>query len=1663
MLLLTLLPFAGWAAPAIDGVPVNVGGDDHVVYLANQYVAKGSLSPVVNGVKIGNETYTGTDIKSFGVVDAQFNKAVEPLTTAGYYYKVIVVSADANNATRLYVPFYVGDPLTFDFIYNKESFDNSVTSGALKLYYAEYIAKYSEGGATPDPTQKEAYETERNNWSFAASNDPACGGSVKYFNGCGYPMIGFKAPEVEGSYKPALSYTGAIGTEERAKNSVNGDYVGENKLFATPWKNTVFGQADGLKKYGLVSTNALYGTGQIYHEIVEGVGADKQDVDYNFDREKFSAFWIPAEFDATVAANAKYELYSRILVQAIPFHVPYGTEFGEDFIVTPDMIAIREGNGSGATEEILVNYKDENDKPLFTFTKVTAGDWSAVNTTEGYKYKLTWSGSLYEVEGETGGEPSTFYDIVFLSDQSYCYVTKAVNSFKEGTDLPATIEEDLPYAGEPQTLLATEGTATFGKVEYAVVPSDKVTISDTDNSWRFAEGYTPTWGDEAKAEDVLYDKPAGEEGRQIISYYVFAKPAAGESWTEGDVIFVGDATIVKGTPKVVANFASVLDTYFYKTGGDHNLHAPITPTYEVYAVTGTDDLKKLVRVAKYDSEVVTRVRRNGNLLVAALPEFKADKPAADVQVPHKLEARFAENDNLNALANEDRPTKEFIIARPYVFVKAEADPAVIPFGQTPNFKVVAAVGNWQGGSYGETLNTENAQFTLKDENGNTVNPASDGNYPSGTYTIEVTGVTVKVPEGSNQAEPDHIVKNVEGENRGTLTIGNPDIYAKIDNYNTDETALIYGQSLPVVLKHVDGLTPATAPGEWDAIGYFESADRSWEFTATMIKDASGKTVTDATPFKFTKTDYLPVGTYNVTYVGQYETPFSNGNKFNVLTQSGVWKVIPKNLDNSDAQRAGYSVNYENFYTYTTSGWPGFRTPVNPALTYSGEPQLPTEALGKITWRGTVLKESIPAKEAAPAVADNPDTYVDEARPAQEAAAAVPGDYTIQVSDNINAAKDIVVKLLGEGNFCGESPELKFDINKKTVTVKPLNAEWTLCEDETNLYGIDWWDLFINGGIVPVDQDAYRVVTKTEEIGGKVVTYITSNPLKELDGFKDLTVRRLTGPNAGEFPVGIQAYLPEGKSVAANYEFTPGKGYIKINKGTIVLQIVSPVYAEYNGNQLPTLPEDYYFFTVDKENSTLSKVWYDNDNWKNLLQPTAAIDYTLKGGPADDAEDKRWYVGHEGYTLEIATTEAEKFSTTNFNITIEPAAVDVPVAVATVEVVPAKLDVTTKNQPENGEIPFELLDEQFENGIDQIELTANGSGLKPGDELPDLFGTKVYKEGQLQKVENAVTYDPETVTMGLNKEAIDVVPTALAANYEINVTKGSLNIGGASELFLTSEMADYVTKDLNGNELRVPKDWTKLQMWNQKPVSKISLELKAPKLVQNEVEVQGYNTWEADEWHAMVLPFDATVEEISKAFGYAYVNIVDPERTATDDVHFKLAKITQTIPANTPFCIKTYKAYAYGTALKFDRSEDEDFFMVDLTDVNEDWTVSVPAGMGYGFEGTYMEMKDMVIDNTKSYLRFLGNNSKWAKVSKEGTAYSMPPYTGFVNLTTLADTREVTFTFEEPDGSTTSIKAVDFSDGNKANAEGLYRVDGVKVQGATTQKGVYIQDGKKFVK
>ena len=60
-------------------------------------------------------------------------------------------------------------------------------------------------------------------------------------------------------------------------------------------------------------------------------------------------------------------------------------------------------------------------------------------------------------------------------------------------------------------------------------------------------------------------------------------------------------------------------------------------------------------------------------------------------------------------------------------------------------------------------------------------------------------------------------------------------------------------------------------------------------------------------------------------------------------------------------------------------------------------------------------------------------------------------------------------------------------------------------------------------------------------------------------------------------------------------------------------------------------------------------------------------------------------------------------------------------------------------------------------------------------------------------------------------------------------------------------------------------------------------------------------------------------------------------------------------------------------------------------------------------------------------------------------------------------RNMTFVFEELDGSTTAIRNVNVDDLNgKIAAEGMYNMNGMKLNTVPTQKGVYILNGKKVV-
>ena len=55
----------------------------------------------------------------------------------------------------------------------------------------------------------------------------------------------------------------------------------------------------------------------------------------------------------------------------------------------------------------------------------------------------------------------------------------------------------------------------------------------------------------------------------------------------------------------------------------------------------------------------------------------------------------------------------------------------------------------------------------------------------------------------------------------------------------------------------------------------------------------------------------------------------------------------------------------------------------------------------------------------------------------------------------------------------------------------------------------------------------------------------------------------------------------------------------------------------------------------------------------------------------------------------------------------------------------------------------------------------------------------------------------------------------------------------------------------------------------------------------------------------------------------------------------------------------------------------------------------------------------------------------------------------------------TILVEEADGSTTAISAI-AADGQLIPAEGWYTLNGVKLQAAPVEKGIYINNGKKVV-
>ena len=272
------------------------------------------------------------------------------------------------------------------------------------------------------------------------------------------------------------------------------------------------------------------------------------------------------------------------------------------------------------------------------------------------------------------------------------------------------------------------------------------------------------------------------------------------------------------------------------------------------------------------------------------------------------------------------------------------------------------------------------------------------------------------------------------------------------------------------------------------------------------------------------------------------------------------------------------------------------------------------------------------------------------------------------------------------------------------------------------------------------------------------------------------------------------------------------------------------------------------------------------------------------------------------------------------------------------------------------------------------------------------------------------------------------------NYEVTFTYGALTVVEATDLVLNDKDVNLSAKILAAHEATVA-DATK--KYNVKFSTR---------------ELQG------NLWNVMVLPFDIKVADLSREFGYAVVDILDI--TSTTDAHFVLH--LGTIPANVPFMIKVAETINLAgnataepavAAKKFDQqvikyaaNADENLTIL------ENGNSCVTDAAGNKLIGTYVKTA-----TNKATDRVIGKQAGDTDNGWWPYSTTIEPLRAILQLGNVS----ARILIDEEDGTTTEISTIT-SEGKAMPVEGWYTLNGVKLQGMPTEKGIYINNGKKVV-
>lgn len=875
----------------------------------------------------------------------------------------------------------------------------------------------------------------------------------------------------------------------------------------------------------------------------------------------------------------------------------------------------------------------------------------------------------------------------------------------------------------------------------------------------------------------------------------------------------------------------------------------------------------------------------------------------------------------------------------------------------------------------------------------------------------------------------------------TITINKKELTITPD---ADALSIIYGQANPVL-------------NECFTIDGFEYNETAKDIDLTLNTDVTPKDAKSYRVYPYKGTEKV----FKADYDKKWENYWIDQNKFDPTKAAYQFNIVAKQLDNSDIE----GVEIETSATYQGVNFDATKAGVI-ALTY-GEEKLVAET-----------------------------------------------SYTIEqtTTDVKNAGSTVNVTLTGTGNYTGtKNVELKIDKADLTVKAKDVTVAYGtdpefgveyegLVGDDVdtpanvfgeNLPAASVSETTLTPGtytinVTGISEDGYTNYNVTAETGTLTVTKaggikitaeaVTATYGKTLEELAEMLKYEVTGSedeNIWETEPKLKIEYEE-SDVLGEGE----KQGLKVGTYNIVLDGTPKLNEENDAN---------YSFEYEKATLTIGQsrmVITVNDATMNRGGSVPAPTYTVTGlAPWDEViveptfeyqsagqKVDAAYVRMNRGTYDVVASAAKSanggsYKTTYYNkgsLTVGKAAALItitgstkkygdaePAAVGTFEVTgfigDEKLSENTKITLSRVEgeavgeyaITYTLSQEDPNYDITCLEpakftitkapLTVTALpqtiefGQKPSLEVSEntvKFETLVNDE---TVVENTVN-----VTLSVKEGDIDkvgeytIIVTATSDNYEITPVEGTLTVTAKGEIVLD--------RAATGDEAVS----TLLEAYNGETV---------------DVVLGGDRNLNADYWYTWVLPFETTVREISNAFGYAIVNVPNTANTNAGVISFKLKVDGQTIPANTLILIKTDQPINLKDAekpVKFEKKE-----------IKYESNFSTNDVAGNEYHGVYEP--SVITENGWWYLSGGTFYNAGEYYEKNGKGVSISPLGGYIIAKAGGAAR---IYVEEADGSTTAINAV--TGETISDAEGWYTVGGVKLNAQPTQKGIYINNGKKVV-